>query len=254
MINIFYDHIYGNTTKYDIIYGLALAEVDPGEEEIALNLGWTPMDAFFYTTDKQLWIQARTTRIDLTKFSVKRKHKRYLNQKIIGEYYRDLNPYSDECNSVFQKYCEYKGYDDHSSELVDKEYGPKDYFVYWYEDQVIGYTQLTHYDYSVVAGEFAWDYQMPELGLGTFAQNFECLKYQELDFKYYYSSYAYEKVCEYKSFYNGFEWWTGRIWNKDKQLYKELIDKDSKVKSLEDLYRLHKDYYRRVYSSPERYA
>ena len=93
MIKVFYDHIYGNTTKYDIIYSLALAEVDTGEEETALNLGWTPMDAFFYTTDKQLWVQARTTRIDLTQFYVKRKHKRYLNYNITGEYYSDHNPY-----------------------------------------------------------------------------------------------------------------------------------------------------------------
>ena len=51
-MKIFYDHIYGNTTKYDIIYGLALAEVEPNEEEVALDKGWTPMDAFFYKTDK----------------------------------------------------------------------------------------------------------------------------------------------------------------------------------------------------------
>ena len=30
-MKIFYDHIYGNTTKYDIIYGLALAEVEKDE-------------------------------------------------------------------------------------------------------------------------------------------------------------------------------------------------------------------------------
>ncbi len=74
-MKIFYDHIYGNTTKYDIIYGLAFAEVEKEEEDQALDLGWTPMDAFFYKTDKQLWIQARTTRIDLEKFHVKKKHR-----------------------------------------------------------------------------------------------------------------------------------------------------------------------------------
>ncbi len=45
-MKIFYDHIYGNTTKYDIIYGLALAEVDKEEEDKALELGWTPMGLF----------------------------------------------------------------------------------------------------------------------------------------------------------------------------------------------------------------
>ena len=160
-MKIFYDHIYGNTTKYDIIYGLALAEVEPNEEEVALDKGWTPMDAFFYKTDKQLWIQARTTRIDLEKFHVKKKHRQYLKNEVTGRYYPEGNPWQKQCDVIFKKYCEYKGYDDHGSELVDKEYGDKDHFIYWHNDKIIGYTQLTRYKKSVVAGEFAWDYETP---------------------------------------------------------------------------------------------
>ena len=118
-MKIFYDHIYGNTAKYDIVYGLALAEVEKDEEDYALQLGWTPMDAFFYETDKQLWIQARTTRINLLNFNVKRKHKRYLKQDIIGEYFKDTNPWKDECKLIFKEYCDYRGYDDYSDDLVD---------------------------------------------------------------------------------------------------------------------------------------
>ena len=244
-MKIFYDHIYGNTTKYDIIYGLALAEVEEHEEDEALSLGWTPMDAFFYTTDRQLWIQARTTRIVLDEFSVKKKHRQYMKKEITGRYYPFSNPWQDQCDEIFKKYCEYKGYDDHGSELVDKEYGDKDYFVYWHNDKIVAYTQLTRYKQCVVAGEFAWDYATPELSLGTFAQNFECEMYRSMRFLYYYSSYAYERVCEYKSYYNGFEWWTGREWSKDKDLFRELLNKDSEVESLKDLYYRHKDYYKK---------
>ena len=205
-MKVFYDHIYGNTTKYDIIYGLALAEVDKEEEDQALDLGWTPMDAFFYQTDKQLWIQSRTTRIDLDKFHVKKKHRQYLKNEVIGRYYPNDNPWQDQCDIIFKKYCKYKGYDDHSSQLVDKPYGNKDYFVYWHNDKIIAYTQLTRFRKSAVAGEFAWDYENPELSLGTVAQNFECTLYRDMRYLYYYSSYAYENVCEYKSHYNGFEW------------------------------------------------
>jgi len=139
-VKVFYDHIYGNTTKYDIIYGLALAEVENGEEEKALELGWTPMDAFFYQTDKQLWLQARTTRIDLDKFHVKKKHRQYLKKEVVGRYYPDVNPWQDQCDIIFEKYCKHKGYDDHGSELVDKPYGNKDYFVYWHNDKIVAYT------------------------------------------------------------------------------------------------------------------
>jgi hypothetical protein len=37
-VKIFYDHIYGNTTKYDIIYGLALAEVEKDEDDMDEDL------------------------------------------------------------------------------------------------------------------------------------------------------------------------------------------------------------------------
>ena len=81
---------------------------EPGEEDKALDLGWTPMDAFFYVTDKQLWIQARTTRISLPNFKVKRKHKRYLNTGVTGKHYQDTNPWQKECDEVFKKYCDYR--------------------------------------------------------------------------------------------------------------------------------------------------
>ena len=243
-MKIFYDHIYGNTTKYDIIYGLALAEVEKNEEEKALSLGWTPMDAFFYPTDRQLWIQARTTRIVLDDFSVKKKHRQYMKKDVIGKYYPEGNPWQKECDIIYKKYCDHKGYDDHGSQLVDKEYGDKDHFIYWHNDKIVAYTQLTRYGNAVVAGEFAWDYETPELSLGTFAQNFEGEMYRSMRFLYYYSSYAYERVCEYKSHYYGFEWWTGREWSRNKELFRELLNKDSEVKSLKDLYYRHKDYYK----------
>lgn len=242
-MKIFYDHIYGNTTTYDIIYGLTLSEVDKGEEDKALDSGWTPMDAFFYETDKQLWIQARTTRIDLNKYNLKKKHRQYFKNRIIGRYFQGSNPWQKECNVVFKKYCKYKNYDDHGSQLTDKEYGDKDYFVYFHDENIVAYTELTRYQDSVVAGEFAWDYENPKLNLGTFAQNFECISYKDMSYRYYYSSYAYQKVCEYKSHYNGFEWWTGREWSSNKEWFRSLLNKDDTVTNLKDLYYRHKEFY-----------
>ena len=80
--------------------------------------------------------------------------------------------YDESHNVIYKKYCDHKGYDDHGSQLVDKEYGDKDHFIYWHNDKIVAYTQLTRYGNAVVAGEFAWDYETPELSLGTFAQNF----------------------------------------------------------------------------------
>ena len=169
-----------------------------------------------------------------------------MKKDIVGRYYPDINPWQDQCDVIFEKYCKHKGYDDHGSQLVDKPYGNKDYFVYWHNNKIVAYTQLTRFRKSVVAGEFAWDYETPELSLGTYAQNFECNMYRDMRYLYYYSSYAYENVCEYKSHYNGFEWWTGREWSTNKEMFRSLLDKDSKVESLKDLYHRQKEYYKEI--------
>jgi len=51
----------------------------------------------------------------------------------------------------------------------------------------------------------------------------------------YYLSYAYENASAYKSKYRGFEFWTGRKWLQDKNLYEKLCSEDSKIESLVEL-------------------
>ena len=75
-MKIFFDHLFGNTTEYDMFNSFALAEVDVGEEDKALAQGWTPMDAYFYTLDKLLWINVRTTRLCLQDWTWRKKHRR----------------------------------------------------------------------------------------------------------------------------------------------------------------------------------
>ena len=94
-----------------------------------------------------------------------------------------------------------------------------------------------------LSGEFAWDWETPSLQVGKFSVCTEIEHYKRMGIKYYYNSYAYQTICQYKSNFNNFEWWTGREWSTDKELYKTIMAKDDTIKTLEDLHLWQKQYF-----------
>ena len=40
---------------------------------------------------------------------------------------------------------------------------------------------------------------------------------------------GYEECSLYKDQFNGFEWWTGKEWSSDKELYQSLCKRDSLI-------------------------
>ena len=66
---------------------------------------------------------------------------------------------------------------------------------------------------------------------------------KKIGLKYYYNSYAYQTICQYKANFNNFEWWTGREWSTDKDLYRNIMAKDDTIKTLEDLHKWQKQYF-----------
>ena len=51
------------------------------------------------------------------------------------------------------------------------------------------------------------------------------------------------RICTYKSMYQGFEWWTGSEWSKDKEAYKTLCSSDTTTKDIYDLGQLERSIY-----------
>ena len=47
----------------------------------------------------------------------------------------------------------------------------------------------------------------------------------------------------YKSRFDGFEFWTGRSWVSNKNMYKKLCEKDSSIESILDLNSYQKEYF-----------
>ena len=44
----------------------------------------------------------------------------------------------------------------------------------------------------------------------------------------------------------GFEFWTGREWSQDKNRYLELLERDDKVKDLDDLEKIQDSMYEEI--------
>ena len=57
-------------------------------------------------------------------------------------------------------------------------------------------------------------------------------------------------MCVYKSMYQGFEWWTGSEWSKDKEAYKILCNSDTNTKDIYDLGQLEEKYTGNFFFSP----
>ena len=52
---------------------------------------------------------------------------------------------------------------------------------------------------------------------------------------YYYLGSGYENSSEYKAKWRGFQWWDGTRWSTDKQKYRRLCRRDSRINSFSDL-------------------
>jgi hypothetical protein len=126
------------------------------------------------------------------------------------------------------------------------------YFIYYYDNKPVAFTEAMLIDNHFMTGQFAWDYEDEKLGMGTYATLFEIKYCMKENYKNYYFSYSYENSSAYKSKYDGFEFWTGRKWCNDKKIYKELCANDSNIKSLADLNESQDKYFNLVFGTHAR--
>jgi len=93
-VKLFFDHIAGKLTNYDLIYSLILAEFEPQEYNYALDNGWIPLSWYYTKLDRLTCINARSCRLDLSKFIFSKKQKYTLNKKNVSVKVED-NPNKD---------------------------------------------------------------------------------------------------------------------------------------------------------------
>ena len=249
-MKIFFDHIAGKLTNYDLLYSLILAKFDLDEYDYALDNGWIPLSWYHTKLDGQTWINARGARLDLNKFKFN-KSKRYklkrkdITVKVFDELTDELE---DTLAIIYRKYIRHKNFHETNNEAESEEFYRDDpidwkYFVYYQDDKPIAFTELITFNKHLVTGQFAWDYEDPKLGMGSFATLYEIKWALDNGYDKYYLSYAYENSSMYKSKYDGFEFWTGREWLSDKTIYKNLCNNDERIKNFADLNDYQEKYF-----------
>ena len=248
-MKLFFDHITGKLTNYDLIYSLPLAEFEDSEYDYAFENGWIPL-SWYYTELKNLtWINARNTRLVLDKVEFSKKQKYVLRKKDIEV--KILNSFDyDLLSGIYKKYVKYRnfyeeGFESDSEVFEKKDYIDWKYFIYYHKDTPVAFTEFKVFDNKhVLSGQFAWDYENPKLGLGTYATLYEIDWSYKNKYKNYYLSYGYETTSKYKSKYKGFEFWNGKEWVNNKSMYNKLCDNDSSIESIKDLNKYQREYFK----------
>lgn len=250
-MKIYFDHITGKLTNYDFIYSLALAEFEEKEYSDALDNGWIPLSWYYTKLDTLTWINARNTRLQLDKFTFSKKQKKILkNKNIRVEIHNKLESnFFITISDIYKKYIQYKNfhekdYEEDSEVFEKQDYIDWKYFIYYHNDKPVAFTEIKVFDNGqVLTGQFAWDYQNPKLGLGKYATLYEIDWAIKNNYSKYYLSYGYENTSLYKSDYDGFEFWNGRNWITDKEVYKKLCLEDTNITSLPELNKYQRKYF-----------
>ena len=72
-MKLLFDHMWGNTTEYDLFYSFPLAKLEDGDSpDDMLEQGWTPTDTYYYKMKELLWVNVRSTRIKIDGWTWKR--------------------------------------------------------------------------------------------------------------------------------------------------------------------------------------
>jgi arginyl-tRNA--protein-N-Asp/Glu arginylyltransferase len=215
-MKVYFDHVhgFGKVSDLEVIVNCAYGELDHGESYTdVLKEGWIPWEG--------KWYNERSVRIDLNEY-VPTKTTKKLSKKIVVQVGDVLGQYTE----LYEKYCQY-----HNFKRDIKLESFKDCSVIeYYTDKLVGVSIYKKFDDQFVAYQFIWDYEDPKLSLGTVAQMIECETAKTMGCEYVYLLGGYELCCLYKSNYKGFEFWTGKEWSKDIVLYKQLVERDEKIK------------------------
>ena len=218
-MKVFFDHVtgFGKVSDLEVIVNCAYGVIEEDEcPADALCAGWIPWEG--------KWYNERSTRLDLGLYKPSKTTRKL--SKFITVQAGDIDASLEEYNVLYDKYCKYHGF---KRDIKIESFRGCSVIEYW-TDHLIGISFYRVFKDQFVAYQFIWDYENPKLSLGTVAQMMECETAKLLSCKYVYLLGGYEQCCLYKSNYPGFEFWTGAEWSTDTELYKQLVERDEKIK------------------------
>jgi hypothetical protein len=253
-MKLIFDHKLGKVENSDLVICNPLAEVEEEYENEAVETGWLALD--YPVNNTEVFYQSRSTRIDLDKYK-----SRFKSHKLHGE---DIKMKEVEANEmlqlvglpqIYREYMKRKGFKADYNPF--KHMHTRDSFLIFYIgklNNIIAFTKLKKYHYQEdTFGRYTQQLGDPNDDNGLWWAGYESvihcnkepISQLTLDMEmawakehragYYYMGSGYETSSEYKSKWDGFEWWTGTKWSTSKSLYKRLCRSDSRTKTLNDI-------------------
>ena len=249
-MKIYFDNIFGYQTKGDLLFSVVSAEFELSEWNYAFENGWAPVSIWYNKSKDIVWYQSRQTRIDTTNHSHSRKTKLLLERTPVTWTISNNHTYDDEIYNLYVKYCKFKNFTDVATfdEIgIIFNYPVEQSFIKFYnKDKLIAITKVSTWADSMFSEFFWWDYEEPNLSVGKLSSEIEINIAKDSNTRYLYTGLGYHRHGLYKSRKKGFEWWTGREWSKDLELYTHLCSKDDEVKTIDELYQHQTNYFERV--------
>jgi hypothetical protein len=244
-MNLFFQHVCGRMSNASVIFCNALATFDPEEEDYALKNGWAIDE--WADEHPRVWFQARQTRLKVSELSYNKKVRKMLKPcEGVNSLFKPLKDCNIEAlESIYKTYTKHRGFED-DMKIKDLCLDPENKYVleHWYGDTLRAFTICRLYDNcnSMTSIQFCWDYHKPKMFLGKYSMIKELEIAKERGIDYVYMMPAYEDICVYKSYFQGFEFWDGRRWSSDKKIFEMMCLNDSKVNTIKEMDELMWDY------------
>jgi hypothetical protein len=218
-MKIVFDHIegWGKICKSDLIYAPCWAYPEGESSDDMLEAGWLPWQG--------RWFPARSVRLELAAVQFGRTVQK-CSRKIQA---LDRRPTVAEMEYIAHFYMEKKSF---CSPHVFKEIFDNPnyrYITFSHNNKVVGFIAYLLFQRSFVGVQFAWDYETPQLSLGSVSTYLEVEIARREGCQHYYMMGGYEVDSAYKAQLGGFEWWTGQVWSQDRSIYLELCSRDSRI-------------------------
>jgi arginyl-tRNA--protein-N-Asp/Glu arginylyltransferase len=222
---------------------------------------WYNNDTNFVSRNEMIWYQSRQTRINLSRFTPDTpkeegawKKARDISYEIVKE------PDLEVLYAIYHSYMNYRTFSDRMNRLeFERSYNdPNLIFILFGRRpsnrkekklkkgddpllesfknlaleptpsfcsglEVCAFSVLEEVGNSLIAHQFCWDYEEPQLSLGKFATFVEIKYARHKMYEAVYMGPSYELSSKYKSNFPGFEWWTGRKWSTDVRAYENRL-------------------------------
>lgn len=218
-MKVHFDHIegFGKVKHLDFIFSNPHGTLEPNESPSdALKSGWIPWG--------QYWYNLRSVRLDLNWYKPTDTVKKLARQvkMLSGNMEAHLKKYLE----LYESYCKHH---DFARNIEWDNFKDCKVIEYHHEEKLIGISLYKIIDKQFVAMQFIWNYANPKISLGNIAQMIECKLAKLNGCSHVYILGGYEQCCLYKSNFRGFEFWTGKEWSQDVDMYKALVERDEKA-------------------------